>query len=230
MKKKLENVLIIDTETTGVDPDKHAVIEVGCVLWSLEHRAMVETYSALLPGDSNEAEDANGIPPALLAAGDPHVLENVAELAQFAQAYVAHNADFDRGFLQPHRCRLMPWICTMEDFDWPVRRPKRALTEIALAHGVAVVAAHRAINDCLILARLFERLDDSAERLERALEHALLPRGRVVAKVPYEQRDLAKAEHFQWDPERKQWWRRMAIADAEKLPFPVKITEEENQE
>lgn len=213
----LKTVLIADTETTGVDPKTDHVIEIGAVLWSIEHRTILECYSGLIRSESNAAEVANGIPSAVLVGahdmGGP--LGRLAELLDRADATVAHNAEFDRSFAPFSG----PVICSLEDMVWPRPSSSRSLTAIALAHGVAVVSAHRAIHDCLLMARLFEAVPDIAQRLEAGLEHSLLPKAEMLSLAPFEMKDVVKEHGFHWDPSRRVWHRTMAIADAAKLPF-----------
>jgi len=216
----VKNVLILDTETTGLDPKTGHLLEVGAVLWSVKYRSIVRVFSTLYPANGNPAESVNGIPASLLLEqkGGPDALasfEVLQEMVVEADAVVAHNADFDRQWY-PLSC---PWICTIEDFVWPKPSPSKSLTALALAHGCAVVSAHRAIHDCLLLARCFEAIPDVDARLDAALRHALLPKVEVISLAPFEEKDVVKEHGFHWDPARKVWHRTMALADAEKLPF-----------
>lgn len=228
------NVLIIDSETTGLDSKKDVVIEVGAVLWSVKHRTMIECFSAVLNAEKNPAENVNGIPPAMLAERDPDDTTcwvKVAEMACEAGAFVAHGAQFDKDWcgleIAEHDTgAAKAWVCTIEDFVWPKPTPSRSLVSIALAHGVGVVAAHRAINDCLTLVRLFEALPDVDARISAAMKHAQLPRARVVARAPFEQKDIVKAHGFHWDPQRREWWRVMAKEDMKELPFAAVAMED----
>lgn len=229
----MSNVLILDTETTDFEPSKGSLIEIGAVLWSIQHRSIVEVYSGLSYATENPAESANGIPAALLRECDPvHPLAPVMLVDQMtdrAAFIVAHNAAFDRRWVEPagfDRLNGLPWVCTIEDIEWPRPSSGRSLTAIALAHSVAVVSAHRAIHDCLLLARLFEAVSDIGARLDAALDHAMLPKAEILSLAPYEDREVVKAHGFHWDPARKVWHRRMAIADAEKLPFRTRVVKE----
>lgn len=222
------NVLVFDVETSGLEPRRDAIIEVGCVLWSVEHRSMLEVYSAILPGTTNAAQPFNGISPELLGAAGTWEIPwaIVDQIAQRADCVAAHSAIFDRRFVE-NNPRLpagdrdylieLPWLCTIEDFEWPVPVARKSLINVALAHGVALTAAHRAVNDCLLLTRLFERIDDVDERLDAALVKARRPKAEFIALTSYDEKEIVKAAGFHWDG--SVWHRYLAIEDAEKLPF-----------
>lgn len=58
----IENILILDTETTGLDPAKgNKVIEIAVVLFNLKHKAVLQCFSTLLPCDENPCENINHI-------------------------------------------------------------------------------------------------------------------------------------------------------------------------
>lgn len=240
----LRNILILDTETTGVDTIDHT-IEIGMVLWSVEHRSTITVFSTVAvppKGTGNEAEWVNGIPAGMLANldVDPDMQSRLVaklplSIAAQSDAIVAHNADFDKRFCKkrwPELVAEYPWICTMEDFVWPKQAPSAKLSDIALAHGQAVVAAHRAINDCLMIVRLFESIPDIAVRLEKALAYSKQPKLLVQAKCKFTQNHLAKHAGFRYnsgdDGRPKGWINRMTRDEYELLmrskpPFPVEI-------
>jgi DNA polymerase-3 subunit epsilon len=226
----VKTVAIFDVETTGLSPPEARIIELGCVLWSVEERGILSCYTALLSSPDNPAEQWNGISPALLrkAADREIAWAIVDDLANCADAVVAHSAVFDRKFVQAERSHTplldLSWICTLEDVHWPKLEHggnpgSGSLVRTALAHGVAIVSAHRSIHDCLLLARLFEAVDDIDERLEVGLERARRPKDTFIAQTEYEQKDLVKAHGFHYNGEF--WSRYMACEDAAKLPFTV---------
>lgn len=222
----MRTVCILDLETTGVDRENDQILEVGYVLWSVEHCTILEVYSGLLPAAANPAQEVNGIPQAALPV-EPwdDVWEHVSGAIVRSDAVAAHQCDFDRAFVarvRPELAEARPWICTREDMRWPRNGTGESLIATALAHGVAVVSAHRAISDCLLIARLFEVVPDIAERLEAARVHALLPKVRLVSLAPFEEKETVKAHGFKWDPNRREWWRVMAVEDAKGLPFKTR--------
>ena len=93
----------------------------------------------------------------------------------------------------------------MDDIRWPAERqlrPSPSVRDLALAYGVPVWAAHRALTDCIYLAEVFARCDD----LELLLEAALEPRELFRAQLSYEERHQAKQAGFRWnDPVPGAW-------------------------
>ena len=58
---KIEKILILDTETTGLDENKDEVIEIGCILFDVSFKCVLSQVSFLFPVNNNEAENINGI-------------------------------------------------------------------------------------------------------------------------------------------------------------------------
>lgn len=251
----MKTIAILDTETTDVDPFKGHLLEVGCVLWSVEHRAIIESRSWLVAnGDLNvnPAIAVNGIEPALLFHGydEPIIGEQLALMTADVDAYTAWNAGFDSEWIAVCMPGALndskPWFDAMDDLEWPRASSSRKLVEVALAHGVGVVDAHRALTDCLTIARLLDRVAFDLDALDQGraeggeatrmpgsfvtwLERSLRPK--VHVEVPWERYDAAKtpaknevykAHGFRWNPKPVERWRRkMFREDAAKLPFEV---------
>ena len=222
----MKRVLILDTETTGVDPLEHAVIEVAVCLFDLELACPIASFATILAAFANEAEAINGIPVALLERGGVHhVWEKVEEMASFADAFVAHFADFDRGFVASKfpAATQLPWVCSANDIDWPRPAGSLSLLALALSHGVGVVSAHRALADVDTLARLLARAHELTPGcLAPMMMRGTRPKAKFQALVSFDEKDLAKAAKFQWDGGTKRWTRTMAIEDAGKLSFPTR--------
>jgi DNA polymerase-3 subunit epsilon len=218
----IENVLFVDTETGGLDPKKDPVVELGFVLWNVEAAAAVTCWSSLIFGATNDAEDANHIPKGALRHGIPPEVgfSVLQKYAQRADVVVAHHAEFDKAFL-PDLGK--PWVCSMEDMVWPGAKPGgfTSVVALALANGIGVSSAHRALTDCLLLSRLFERAVERGWDIRAMVRHGLRPKAEFVSLAPYDDREMVKANGFKWFPEDKEWRRRMAVEDAGKLPFRV---------
>jgi DNA polymerase-3 subunit epsilon len=218
-------LLIVDTETSGLDPATGKCLEVGAVLFDVPHRAVLSQLSFLLPASANPAQHVNGIDPAVTRLEQPwrQSLQMLDAMVAGADAVLAHNAAFDRQWfgIEPLPALDRPWICTMDDIPWPADRqlkPRPSLQALALAYGVPVWAAHRALTDCIYLVQVLERCAD----LEQLLVEAQEPRQLFRAQLSYAERFRAKQAGFRWnDPVAGAWSRRLSEREARSLPFPV---------
>ena len=117
----------------------------------------------------------------------------------------------------------LPWLCTMEDIHWPAERllrPRPSVRDLALAYGVPVWAAHRALTDCIYLAQVFERCD----QLEQLIAEGREPRHLYRAQVSYDERHLAREAGFRWnDPVHGAWSRRLSERQLEALKLPFNV-------
>jgi DNA polymerase-3 subunit epsilon len=231
------------------------VIEAGAVLWDSQTCAVLECYSGLLRAGENPCFHVNRIPTHALADAPlgPIVWDRIADVVRRAEAICAYNAAFDRGFaekpiglalkrLNPNGPTL-PWFCAMEDLAWTKTgrdTGHASLVARALAHGVQIGAAHRALDDCLILARLFERAeellrfngpDDAAPDfdswLAAGVKRGQAPRVLVVSLAPFDQKEEVKEHGFRWnEPDAPKKWSRRMVADeidAARFPFKVQV-------
>lgn len=217
------NLLIVDTETTGLTPADARCIEVGGILFSVDERAVLGQCSFLLPTNENPVEHINNIRAELTRRPQaPRAgMEYFYAMAKHADYVVAHNAEFDRQWFGhgPLPALEQQWICTMEDFEWPrVSRSRPAVTHLALAYGVPVWAAHRALTDCIYLAQVMEREPDLWMLLTQALE----PKRLYMAMVSYDDRQKAKDAGFRWDGEQRRWLRKMRESKLSDLCFHVR--------
>lgn len=226
-----QRLLILDTETTGLDPCQHQCIEVGAVLFDVPRRAVLSQISFLLPCDQNPARSVNGIDPEVsrLPQPWPQALECFEAMLAAADVVLAHNAAFDRQWFGQGPLPEIdkPWLCSMEDLRWPAERQLRAtpsVRDLALAYGVPVWAAHRALTDCIYLAQVFERCPE----LERLLQAGLEPRRLYRARLSYEERHKAREAGFRWnEPISGAWSRRLSEQEAALLSFPVVPVEDQ---
>lgn len=220
------NVLILDTETTGLDPEKGRVIEVATVVYNVEMAAVVACRSELVYStEGNAAESINRIPGELLKYGKDQdsVWNKVSIEALNCDAVLAHNSDFDRQWVpECYDGFHLPWGDTCHLVTWPRQtKPSASLIALAIDHGVAIVDAHRALSDCLLIARLLTRCKELGHDIEALIAQAVRPAGMFKAIVSYADKDLAKLAGFNWDGKQRSWTRKMALEDVDKLPFKV---------
>ncbi len=219
------NILILDTETTGLDNNIDECLEVGSILFNVKCRSVLAQQSFLLPVDSNHAEKINNIPAEITRLPQPlfEAIKYFESLVQVSDVIVAHNAEFDKKWFGLNKLPQIEkqWICSMDDMSWPSEKqlkPRPSVRDLALAYGVPVWNAHRALTDCIYLAEVFKRCGELEQILIRAQEPKVL----VRAEISYEKRHLAKNSGFRWnDAIKGAWSRKMSRRDIDNLEFPV---------
>ncbi len=220
-----ENILILDTETTGLDNVNDDCLEVGSILFNVKSRSVLAQQSFLLPVETNNAETINNIPAEITRLPQPldEAIKYFESLIRVSDVVVAHNAEFDMKWFGLKKLPQIErqWVCSMDDITWPADKQLKtrpSVRDLALAYGVPVWNAHRALTDCIYLAEVFKRCSELEKLLMRALEPKVLLR----AEISYEERYLAKNAGFRWnDAIKGAWSRKMSRRDMEKLEFPV---------
>lgn len=213
---------VVDTETTGLSLETDAIIEFAMVVFEY-CRESGQVFRILEIFDQLE-DPGVPIPPASTAvhgitddmvAGKKIDDERVAELVQGLDLVIAHNARFDRPFLEERLpvFRTLPWACSLHQVGWSSESmPSAKLEYLAYRMGF-FYDAHRAQTDCLALLELLQTPLPVSGRLALAclLEKAQDRDFRVYAvKAPYDSKDLLKARTYRWDPERRCWHRTLS--------------------
>jgi exodeoxyribonuclease X len=158
---------VIDIETTGTDPTNSAIIEIASVDMVKGGGITNPMQTFVSPG--------RPIPP--VASAVHHILDedvaNAPTLAEAierfrgADAYIAHNADFERSFLAANGGDYLRWICTYKCAlrIWPdaESHSNQALRyQLGLANPFGQpresINPHRAASDVIVTAAIFEQM------------------------------------------------------------------------
>lgn len=225
-------VLGLDLETSGLDPKSDKIIEVGAILWDCEKAKPIQILSELVKNDGLEVSELiqklTGIETKDLEDfGKPaeEVLEKLKSMSEKAEYVVAHNGkNFDRLFMENYwnefsNTRIgLPWMDTMSDLPYPENMSTRKLTHLASEHQFLNPFAHRAVFDVMTMMKIF-----SSYRMSDILDLALSETKRVVAKVSFDEKELAKKEGFRWDPGQKVWYKDVKEVQLKDMAFPFTI-------
>src|SRR5690348_7618922 len=153
-------ILGFDTETTGLDPQKDEIVEVGAVLFDADIMEVVRVTGYLVKPKRpipSEASKVNGITNEMLekyGVESRAGLQAFLALAKHVDFYLAHNAPFDKSFLEAWCAREnmpmveKPWINTQVDLPVEAYEKGANLFVMAARHGF-LYDAHRAVNDVL---------------------------------------------------------------------------------
>jgi DNA polymerase-3 subunit epsilon len=207
------NIIVFDTETTGLDPTVDKVIEYGFAVFNVDCLDILYSEGAILcSAESNPAQNVNGISKEMLERGANKNIYSeslVKAMKVFsARTLVAHNVEFDRKFTEPGIATeniSTPAIKWVDSIDMPFPRAgrSRTLSHLAIDHGIIPVGAHRALQDVYILCELFKTL--GAAGLKQFLSDQDKPIWYVMAEVSYDNRNKAKGAGFKWNPVESCW-------------------------
>ncbi len=188
----------LDLETTGLDPDQDAIIEVGAV--KFRGAAVVDTLSAL----ANPRRQLTpfilrltGIKQAEVDAAEPFgaVAPLVREFVGDAPI-IGHNVSFDINFLAKAGVQFTgPVFDTRDLASMLLPNGNYSLGMLARSLGVGPWGAHRALGDATATQRVFNRLVGMAldldpgivAELARLARAANWPLGRLLDAVASEQ-------------------------------------------
>ncbi len=226
-KKTVESVLILDTETTGLDENNDEVIEIGCILFNVHFKSVLSQLSFLLPVETNDAEFINGIPVDVSNIMQPwkEGIKLLLKLIDSCDFIVAHNAAFDKKWFGKGNLPSFDkkWICSLDDINWSFKKNMKSrpsVTDLALAFNIPVWNLHRALSDCYYISEVFKKIDNLEDILLKATE----PKYVYKAIVSYEDRSLAKKAGFRWNSHvQGAWTRKLSEAEATELDFKVQI-------
>lgn len=204
--------LLVDVETTGLDPVRHEIIELAMVPFTYgldgEIFAVGEAFHGLRqPADPipPEASAIHGITDEMVA-GQSIDRGEVTRFAAGASLVIAHNAAFDRRFLERF-CETFStkaWGCSMSQVDWAAEGHEGVKLVHLAAESGFFYEKHRAVHDCLAVIEILARPLESSGRpaLAQLLEQARRPSWRIWAEnSPFDLKDLLKARGYRWNGE-----------------------------
>jgi DNA polymerase-3 subunit epsilon len=227
--------LFVDVETTGLDPDEDEIIELAMVpfVYSVDGRIFeirepIEALQEPTKPISAAITALTGITNEMVA-GKKLDLDVVSAAAAASDLILAHNAGFDRRFLERMSAVFAskPWACSMSQVDWAAEGFEGTkLGYLAMGSGF-FYDRHRAANDCLAaLELLAARLPVSGEfAMARLLERARKHEWRIWAEdAPFARKDELKRRGYRWNGEGKRgpkaWFRDVEDNDKdEELAF-----------
>ena len=240
-------LLGIDFETTGLDPKTSQIIEMGWATYNpyvgtvLEMQSKLLPYTGAIPEEISQLtglSDAMGIRDRFLAklaiassepaSFDPyqvgelirHKIEHVVRCNRDTEVVlVAHNADFELGFIREHlegergeeifRLRVLD---TMKDIPYPDHIKHRDLERLSISHNCVNATYHRALPDVLTMFSILAQYD-----WDEVYAYWQSPLKTIRAVVGYDDNHKAKACGFQWSPQKKMWLKEVKACDYESL-------------
>ena len=225
-----QRVLILDTETTGLDWRAESIIELAMLAVDVDMQTgkpvgEVEVYE--------DFEDpGRPIPPEIVkltgitaqdVKGQRLNEEKIKDMVERADLIVAHNAGFDRPFVE-NRLEVFEhkaWACSFQGINWKAQGMGSAKLEFLCSELGWFYDAHRAQVDCHALLRVLasplktDNPDVSLTGLQQLFKTA--ENARTVVKAfgsPFETKDKLKARGYRWDAEARVWYTAVKSAAA----------------
>lgn len=213
----------LDLETSGLDPRKDRITEVGAVLFDWNTATPLVIQSDLVFSGvalSQEIISLTGITEDLLETygrNEQSVFQPLRTLILSADYVLAHfGNEFDQKFCRETFGRLniewpdKPWLDSSCDIVFPKEVTTRNLQYLAAEIGFLNPFRHRAVFDVLTMLRIA-----SEHPLEKIVARSLEPMIYVQAIVTFQENQKAKDFNFRWNPEKKIWWKGQKQSDWE---------------
>ena len=214
--------LCLDTETTGLNHAEDKIIELGIVAFEFdpitaEIIRITDRYNGFEdPGRPlpKEIIEITGITDDMVreqCLDD----EQVNNLANQATMVIAHNAGFDRKFVEARFpvFATLPWACSVNQIDWQAERISTRVLEYLLFKFGLFINAHRALDDAEgVLGILLGKLPLSKTPVFKAL---LDNYDEVASKISavgasFDKKDILKQRGYRWNDGSqggcKSWW------------------------
>ena len=230
--------VIIDLETTGIDSSQDQVIEVGMLEFVMTPATYVDRPESASPPPARSGgtvaigaglkadmvgaysglqDPGRPLPPDMSAltglsdevlAGRSVDWPQVRQMLARASVVIAHNAGFDRAFLErrPELAGLeLHWACSIKHINWHRHGFRtRALNYLAADHGFVNPFAHRALFDCATTFRVITPYLDELVRRSHLREFLVSATG-----APFETKDVLRSRGYRWNPEIRVWAKSM---------------------
>ena len=199
---------LVDVETTGLTA-QDKLLEVAYVLWDTTRVIEVGSFLGDCTGIPSAITEINGIRNGMRSGVLP-----IERLNGFDFPFIAHNAPFDRGFLERAGLDEKEWIDTSVDIPYPAYIKTRKLTHLCAELGIPTNGAHCAVYDCLMMLEILKKFD-----IEEVRRISKLPARTIYSLTTYEERELPRSHGFRWDAEIKRWVKKTKAI--EHYPFKV---------
>lgn len=205
----MDTGLVLDVETTGLNPTNDRIIEIGIIEFGVLEDGQIQVLGCyggledpLVPLDPVITK-LTGLSAEILR-GRCIDWELVECMLRRSSVIVAHNAAFDRSFIwskkELHGFRGH-WACSMRHIDWLSKGfSSQKLTYLAADHGFLNPFPHRAIFDCATTLRLV------TPYMQELITHSYEPQIQIWAQgAPFETKDCLRLRGYRWDQDRRVW-------------------------
>jgi len=219
-------VCFLDLETTGSNKETSKIIEFAGKLTAIDKNngeliGIIDSYQSFNDPEEPISQEITRITGITDEDVEGHSLNwgIISQIMHDADIIVAHNASFDRAFMD----RYLPlskdkvWVCSVNDINWAERGFNARGQEIlCIWHGF-YYESHRAMYDVDALIHLvtYDVKEQNKASLELIANSTKSSYQIAAINSPYETKDLLKSRKYRWNPTRKYWWKNIFLEDLE---------------
>ena len=219
-------VCFLDLETTGSNKETSKIIEFAGKLTAIDKNngeliGIIDSYQSFNDPEEPISQEITRITGITDEDVEGHSLNwgIISQIMHDADIIVAHNASFDRAFMD----RYLPlskdkvWVCSVNDINWTERGFNARGQEIlCIWHGF-YYESHRAMYDVDALIHLvtYDVKEQNKASLELIANSTKSSYQIAAINSPYETKDLLKSRKYRWNPTRKYWWKNIFLEDLE---------------
>lgn len=223
--EKLIKAIVLDTETTGLEPSTDKIIELGMVAFEFCPKTG-QAYRVL--GSFNELEDPQFPIPAEstkvhgitdeMVAGKSINDDAVSAFIENSRLIIAHNAKFDRQFVEARfpAFQNVAWACSHAQIPWSEEGiPSSKLEFLAYRFGFHY-EGHRASNDCFALLEVLQKEFPESKTLvmKRLIESVIRKEVKISAlDAHFDKKEALKKRRYFWDG--KVWAKTLPLDELE---------------
>ena len=221
--KKCISLAFLDVETTGLDKRNDQIIELAVKVVNVEKtsgkivsiESEYESYND--PGFeiSDRITQLTGIKNKDIK-GRAIVWGHVDDLISNVDLIVAHNATFDRSFVDRNSVisAKKVWSCSVNDIDWLKRGFSSSKQELLCYWHGFFFDAHRAMNDIDALINLLTHSSYSSNRpITELIQNSQKVQYIILAEnfsYNEKKKEIIKRNKYMWNPDQKVWYKNVS--------------------
>jgi len=210
-------ICFLDLETTGTHKVNDYIIEIALKVIEInkhtgeELKAVYEYSSFQDPGIPipKEASDINNISDEMVKNKQID-WDEVSKIFQMSQLFVAHNASFDRAFLDRYLdiSKTKVWACSINDINWIERGFANSKLELLSHWHGFYYESHRAMFDVDAMIHLITHPHYKQNKpISELINNARKSQSRLIVKFNFNQKlvDLIKSRKYSFNGTTKEW-------------------------